>query len=76
MNENDNTTIPPTDPPPAEQPKGEPVYLVRLRSGGPPMTVGGSTKEGLIVVAWFAGNDMKSATLHPSMVVPVKEQGT
>lgn len=58
---------------PASPPQGAPVFVVQLRSGGPRMTVGGTTKEGGVVCAWFAGDDLRTQVFAPSMLVPVPE---
>lgn len=65
---------PPAAPPSPEAtaPQQGLPQLVRLRSGGPVMTVAG-VKDGAVVCVWFAGDDMRSQALPPHMLVPVRE---
>lgn len=58
----------PTDP----APEARPVRLVRLLSGGPPLTVTGRDEKGLVVVAWFSGDELKTARIADALLVPVE----
>lgn len=49
--------------------------LVRLKSGGPPLTVALITDAGLPVVAWFAGDELRVQTAMPQTLVPIPEEG-
>lgn len=44
---------------------------VRLRSGGPVMTINERAQGGGFVCVWFAGNDVKHHTFKPEALEPV-----
>jgi uncharacterized protein YodC (DUF2158 family) len=50
---------------------------VRLKSGGPIMTVGGAEMGGAYECSWFAGSDLKRGTFYAEQLDPVEmdEQG-
>lgn len=72
MSEASSETPPAASPPSPEAPQQTLPQLVRLRSGGPVMTVAG-LKDGAVVCVWFAGDDMRSQALPPHMLVAVRE---
>jgi uncharacterized protein YodC (DUF2158 family) len=48
----------------------EPGDLVRLKSGGPTMTLGRPSAEGFWAVCWFAGDELKTASLAAETLAP------
>ena len=47
--------------------------VVVLKSGGPKMTVQGSSGDGgPVQVAWFDGGELRIANVRPAMVVPAE----
>lgn len=71
----DLSDVPPTAPAaPAASSAETPTLpqLVRLRSGGPAMSVAG-VKDGAVQCAWFSGTELRVQAFPPSMLVAVKE---
>ena len=46
--------------------------LVRLNSGGPPMTITGTQGEDFVVCHWFAGSDLRLG-VFPAQAITVEE---
>lgn len=43
--------------------------IVRLKSGGPPMTTEATLANGLVGVAWFDGPYLSRDALHPEALI-------
>ena len=52
----------------------KPGDIVRLKSGGPPMTVAGRAPSGNYLCCWFAGNEVKTDTFDPDCLCKLKRR--
>ncbi len=52
----------------------KPGEVVRLKSGGPPMTLVGPAQTGGYLCCWFAGDDVKSASFNPNCLCKIKRR--
>jgi len=53
----------------SEENPWKPKDLVRVKSGGPPMTVAGEDSRGMVLCEWFDGSNQKSGAFHPAVLV-------
>lgn len=51
-----------------------PGDVVRLKSGGPPMTVADKDHLGRYVCTWFANNEVKTEALHGECLCKLKRR--